>query len=108
MLDFRRFYAKKEEMGFLGKLEELIKQEQQLKHRIQLEKNKLNAVARKRQDGKLIAWGIVIETMLNDPEEAMTPEQWANQCKRFLTDKRTLSPTLVDELEGFKLNEIPN
>ena len=50
----------------MGKLEELIKQEQQLKHRIQLEKNKLNAVARKRRDGKLISWGIVIETMLND------------------------------------------
>jgi hypothetical protein len=89
----------------LGKLEELIKQEQQLKHRIQLEKNKLNAVARKRRDGKLIAWGIVIEALLNDPEESVTPEQWANQCKRFLTDKRTLSRALVDELEDFKLEE---
>ena len=85
----------------MGKLEELIKQEQQLKRRIQLEKNKLNAIAQKRRDGKLIAWGIVIEAMLNDPEESMTPEQWANQCKRFLKD-RTLNRALVDELEGFK------
>jgi hypothetical protein len=89
----------------LGKLEELIKQEQQLKHRIQLEKNKLNAVARKRRDGKLIAWGIVIEVMLNDSEDSLTPEQWANQCKRFLTDKRTLNRSLVDELDDFKLKE---
>ena len=85
----------------MGKLEELIKQEQQLKHRIQLEKNKLNAVARKRRDGKLIAWGIVIEAMLNDPEESMTPEGWATQCKRLLKD-RTLSRALVDELEEFR------
>lgn len=88
----------------MGKLEELIKQEQQLKHRIQLEKNKLNAIARKRRDGKLIAWGIVIETMLNDPEESMSPEQWATQCKRFLKD-RTLNRALVDELEEFKTEE---
>lgn len=88
----------------MGKLEELIKQEQQLKHRIQVERNKLNALARKRRDGKLISWGIVIESMLNDPEESMTPEQWANQCKRFLKD-RTLNRALVDELEGFKTEE---
>jgi hypothetical protein len=92
-------------MEFLGKLEELIKQEQQLKHRIQLEKNRLNAVARKRRDGKLISWGIVIESMLNDSEESLNSEQWATQCKRFLTDKRTLSRALVDELDSFKLNE---
>lgn len=89
----------------MGKLEELIKQEQQLKHRIQLEKNKLNAIARKRRDGKLIAWGIVIESMLNDAEESMTPEQWVNHCKRFLKD-RTLNRALVDELEGFKKEEV--
>jgi len=62
---------------------------------------KLNAIARKRRDGKLIAWGIVIEAMLNDPKESMTHEQWANQCKRFLKD-RTLSRALVDELSAFK------
>ena len=93
-------------MGFLGKLEELIKQEQQLKHRIQLEKNKLNSVARKRRDGKLISWGIVIEAMLNEPEESMTPEQWANQCKRFLTDTRTLNRALVNELDDFKTTDL--
>jgi hypothetical protein len=53
----------------------------------------------------LIAWGIVIEALLNDPEESMTPEQWASQCKRFLTDKRTLSRALVDELNDFKPKE---
>lgn len=62
-------------------------------------------MARKRRDRKLISWGIVIEAMLNHPEEAMTPEQWATQCKRFLTDKRTLSRALVDELDNFKLEE---
>jgi hypothetical protein len=53
----------------------------------------------------LISWGIVIEAMLNDPEESMTHEQWATQCKRFLTDKRTLNRALVDELAAFKLEE---
>jgi len=86
----------------MGRLEDLIKKEQQLKHRIQLEKNKLNAVARKRRDGKLVSWGVVIEAMINDPEESLTPEQWANTCKRFISG-RTLERALVDELDAFNV-----
>lgn len=83
------------------KLEKLLQQEQQLRARIQKEKARLNQRERQRRTGKLIAWGVVIEEMLNDPEESLTPEQWANTCNRFLSG-RTLDRALVDELDAFK------
>ena len=87
------------------RLQKLRQKEKQLRAQIQLEQNRLSANARKERNGKLIAWGIVIETILNDPEESMTPAQWATQCKRFLKD-RTLNRALVDELEDFKTEEV--
>lgn len=80
------------------RLDKLIQQEQQLKARIQKEKARLHVHNRNRRTGKLIAWGVVIEQMLKDADESLTPEQWANQCKRFLKDQRTLERALVDEL----------
>jgi hypothetical protein len=83
------------------KLEKLLQQEQQLRARIQKEKARLSQKDRQRRTGKLIAWGVVIEEMLSDPEESLTPEQWANTCNRFLNG-RTLDRALADELDSFK------
>lgn len=87
------------------KLEKLLLQEQQLKARIQKAKAQVGSQERKARTGKLLAWGVVVEQMLKDPEESLTAEQWANTCKRFLKDKRTLERALIAELEAFKPEE---
>jgi hypothetical protein len=81
------------------RLERLIEKEKQLKARIQLEKNKLGASARKQRTGKLIAWGVVVEQMLAD--ETLKVDWWKTQCERLLSG-RTLERALVDELTGEK------
>jgi hypothetical protein len=77
------------------RLEKLIQQEKQLKARIQLEKNRLSASARKERNGKLIAWGVALEQLLSD--ETIKPDWWRLQCERVLTG-RTLERALVEDL----------
>lgn len=82
------------------KLEKLLQQEQQLRARIQKEKARLNQRERSERTGRLIAWGVMVEQMLLDPEEALTTEQLAMQCKRFLNG-RTLERALTGPLAEF-------
>lgn len=77
------------------RLERLKEKEAQLKARIQQEKARLSASARKERTGKLIAWGIVIEQKLAQGE--ITPEGWSQECQRLLNG-RTLERALVQEL----------
>jgi hypothetical protein len=65
----------------LDRLEKLIQQEKQLKARIQLEKNRLSASARKARTGKLVAWGVAVEQMLAD--ETIKEDWWKLQCQRL-------------------------
>ncbi len=86
------------------KLALLLEKEQQLKYRIQKEKAKLSLRRRKERTGKLIAWGVVVEQMIKDEEESLTPEKWRLQCERFLNG-RTLERALVGELAGVDVDE---
>jgi hypothetical protein len=76
------------------RLERLKKQEEQLKARIQNEKAKLSASARKQRTGKLIAWGVVIEQKLAQGEISL--EDWNQECQRLLNG-RTLERALATE-----------
>jgi hypothetical protein len=76
------------------RLERLKKQEEQLKARIQNEKAKLSASARKQRTGKLIAWGVAVEQLIAD--DTFQAEWWKLQCQRVLSG-RTLERALVDE-----------
>ena len=87
----------------MDRLEQLLKQEQQLKARIQKEKARLGQKERQERTGRLIAWGVVIEQMLLDPEEALTPEKWATTCRRFLNG-RTLERALTGPLAESSLS----
>ena len=82
------------------KLEKLLQQEQQLRARIQKEKARLSSKERNLRTGRLIAWGVIVEQMLLDSEESLSPEQLALQCKRFLNG-RTLERALTGPLEEF-------
>jgi hypothetical protein len=77
------------------RLEKLMLKEKQLKARIQLEKSRLGASARKERTGKLIAWGVAVEQLLGD--ETFKAEWWKMQCERVLSG-RTLERALVDDL----------
>jgi hypothetical protein len=81
------------------KLEKLIQQEKQLKARIQLEKNRLSASARKARTGKLVAWGVAVEQLLADG--SIKEDWWRMQCQRVLSG-RTLERAAVDEIEDGK------
>ncbi len=90
----------------MDKLEKLLEQERQLKARIQKEKAKLNAQERKERTGRLIAWGVVVEQMLEDAEESLTPDQWKLMCQRFLKE-RTLERALTGPLAETISSETP-
>ena len=77
------------------RLERLQKQEAQLKARIQNEKAKLSASARKQRTGKLVAWGVAVEQLILD--DTFQAEWWKLQCQRVLSG-RTLERALVDDL----------
>lgn len=76
------------------RLERLQKQEAQLKARIQNEKAKLSASARKQRTGKLVAWGVAVEQLIAD--DTFQAEWWKIQCQRVLSG-RTLERALVDD-----------
>jgi hypothetical protein len=67
------------------RLERLKEKEAQLKVRIQQEKARLSASARKERTGKLIAWGVAVEQLLAD--ETFQADWWKLQCQRVLTGK---------------------
>ncbi len=77
------------------RLEQLQKQEAQLKARIQREKAKISASSRKERTGKLVAWGVAVEQLLAD--ETFKGEWWKLQCQRVLSG-RTLERALVEDL----------
>lgn len=76
------------------RLERLKKQEAQLKARIQQEKSRLSASARKERTGKLIAWGVVIEQKLAQGE--ISSDAWSQECQRLLNG-RTLKRALMED-----------
>lgn len=81
------------------RLEKLIKQEEQIKARVQQAKARMRSQDDKVRTGRLIAWGVVIEQKLNEGE--LKPEDWANECSRFLKlSGRTLERALTGPLEG--------
>lgn len=77
------------------RLEQLRKQEAQLKARIQREKAKISASSRKERTGKLVAWGVAVEQLIAD--ETFKAEWWKIQCQRVLSG-RTLERALVEDL----------
>lgn len=98
--DFLECIAEIERGCSMGKLDQLLEQEKQLKARIQREKAKLGVQERKERTGRLIAWGVVIEQKLLDPEISLTPEQWVEECRQFLNG-RTLERALTGPLTEF-------
>ena len=81
-------------------LEELLEKEKQLKARIQKAKARLDAKDRKERTGRLISWGVAIEQILKDEDEAMTFEQWAFMCKKHLSG-RTLERAMTGPMSEF-------
>lgn len=68
------------------RLDKLIKQENQLKNRIQLAKNRLQAEVTKERSARLFAWGMVIEEQLKSG--VLAPETWRASCLSILKDYR--------------------
>lgn len=87
----------------MSKLEKLLEQEAQLKARIQRERAKLDLKKRQERNGRLIAWGVVIEQMLQEGE--MSQEKWTALCQRFLTG-RTLERALTGEVTRLPENAL--
>lgn len=76
--------------------EKRLKKIEQLKARLQKEQAKQNSVERKRRDGQLIAWGVMIEEIFKCADEA-GKEKLIESAKRHLKDRN-----LERALEGFK------
>jgi hypothetical protein len=83
-------------------LERLLKEEAQLKARIQQAKARIRTQADKVRTGRLIAWGVVIEQKLNQGD--IKPEEWALECQKVLSG-RTLERSLTGPLEGLTPEE---
>ncbi len=69
-----------------SRLDKLIKQENQLKNKIQLAKNRLQTEMSKERSARLFAWGMVIEEQLKSG--ALVPETWRSACLSSLKDYR--------------------
>ncbi len=69
-----------------SRLEKLLKQENQLKNKIQLAKNRLQAEISKERSARLFAWGMVIEEQLKSG--LLAPETWKEACLKSLKDHR--------------------
>lgn len=69
-----------------SRLDKLIKQENQLKNKIQLAKNRLQTEISKERSARLFAWGMVIEAQLKSG--ALTSETWRSACLSSLKDYR--------------------
>ena len=76
--------------------EKRLKKIEQLKARLQKEQAKQNSVERKRRDGQLIAWGVMIEEIFKCADES-GKEKLIETAKRHLKDRN-----LERALEGFK------
>ncbi|WP_373533464.1 hypothetical protein [Vampirovibrio sp.] len=69
-----------------SRLDKLIKQENQLKNKIQLAKNRLQTEMSKERSARLFAWGMVIEEQLESG--VLAPETWRAACFSILKDYR--------------------
>jgi len=76
------------------RVQRLLKQEAVIKNRIQQAKAQLRTRKDKIRTGRLIAWGVVIEQKLK--LEELNPDDWATECRRLLSDPRTLERALAD------------
>ena len=76
--------------------EKRLKKIEQLKARLQKEQAKQNSVERKRRDGQLMAWGVMIEEIFKCADES-GKEKLIESAKRHLKDRN-----LERALEGFK------
>ena len=76
--------------------EKRLKKIEQLKARLQKEQAKQNSVERKRRDGQLIAWGVMIEEIFKCADKA-GKEKLIESAKQHLKDRN-----LERALEGFK------
>ena len=76
-------------------LAKLLEQKKQLDARIQQVKNRERLFTRRQRNGKLIAYGIVMERLLAD--NAYDKTSWIDQCTQIL-DAKTLQRALLDEL----------
>jgi len=74
------------------KLEQLLVRECRLKARIQRERARAGAAARKQRTGRLVAWGVAVEQMLASGE--FTVAEWRERCQEHLTG-RTLDRALA-------------
>lgn len=79
----------------MDKLTKLLEQEKQLRARIAREKAKLSQEQRKKRTGRLVAWGVAVEQLIESGD--FTPEEWEEKCKKVLQG-RTLDKAL--ELES--------
>lgn len=86
-----------------SRLDKLIKQENQLKNKIQLAKNRLQAEVSKERSARLFAWGMVIEAQLKSG--VLTPEIWRNACLSNLKDYR-LQKALTGPLANIEVNVV--
>jgi len=78
-------------------LERLLKEEAQLKAKIQQAKARIRTQNDKVRTGRLIAWGVVIEQKLAQGD--IRPEEWAIECQKVLNG-RTLERSITGPLEG--------
>lgn len=83
-----------------SKLDKLIKQENQLKNKIQLAKNRLQTEISKERSARLFAWGMVIEEQLKSG--ALISETWRDACLSNLKDYR-LQKALTGPLASVEL-----
>lgn len=79
-----------------NKLDKLEQQRDKLNARIQAERARHNKQKRKERNSRLVQWGVVIEQMLKTGQ--LSPEKWAEECHRHLTEPRDLGRALTGEL----------
>jgi hypothetical protein len=80
----------------MDKLAKLMEQEKQLRARIAREKAKLSQQERKQRTGRLVAWGVAVEQLIESG--SMTVEEWETKCRQVLQG-RTLEKALNEPLQ---------
>jgi hypothetical protein len=78
--------------NYQEQLEQKRKKAAQLQVEIKQLEARASAAARKERTGKLVAWGVAIEQLLNDG--TLQPDWWQKQCHRVLTG-RTLERAVL-------------
>lgn len=83
----------------MDKLAKWLEQERQLWARITREKAKLFQQERKQRTGRLVAWGVAVEQLIESG--SMTAEEWEEKCRHVLQG-RTLEKALTHKPDSHR------